>query len=254
MIAPIPVTERSVETGSSGTNIALSTVLIHAMEILMMVTLTLYGTWVAQGLIEEKSNRVVELLLVAAKPWHLLFGKVIGVGAVALVQYLIWLATVAIAMHWHTLEGIALMQIPGKILVSFPVFFVLGYLFYATLYGMAGSVVYRIKEQQMMLAPVQLLMMVSCYVGMAVLINPDSRFSVIVSLLPMCAPLAMFARITLTTVPWWQLVVSLGLCAGSIWVLVRMGERVYRHHVLRTSGKSGWKLLFQRERQMANNG
>lgn len=243
---PVPVQVQVLgDKVKSGDEMMESKMLVYLMEILLMITLTLYGTWVAQGLIEEKSNRVVELLLVAAKPWHILFGKVIGVGLVALLQYAIWLGAIGVAMGMHSGGGINISHVSPTTLVGFPIFFVLGYLLYATLYGIGGSLVYRPEEQQMALAPVQLLMVVSCYVGMAVLINPDSTFSVIVSLVPLCAPLAMFARLALTHVPMWQAGVSLALCCLFIWVAVKFGEKVYRTHALRTSGKSGWKLLLK---------
>jgi ABC-2 type transport system permease protein len=244
---PVPIDVQSLEpNGKSMDELIQAKMLVYMMEILLMITLILYGTWVAQGIIEEKSNRIVEMLLVAAKPWQILFGKVIGVGLVGLVQYAIWLSGILVAMAVHRSKGpVDISAVPLSTLVWFPVFFILGYLLYATLFGIGGSLVYRAEEQQMAITPVSLLMVVAFYTALGVFINADSTFATVVSLVPFCAPLAMFARIAMTHVPAWQVAASLLLLLAFIFAAVRIGERVYRRYALRTSGASGWKLLFR---------
>jgi ABC-2 type transport system permease protein len=246
---PVPISVQSLESnGKSAEELIQAKMLVYLMEILLMITLVLYGTWVAQGVIEEKSNRIVEMLLVAAKPWQILFGKVLGVGLVGLLQYAIWLGGVIGAMAVHRSAGpVDISAVSASTLVWFPVFFVLGYVLYATLFAIGGSLVYRAEEQQMAITPVSLLMVVAFYTALAVFINADSTFATVVSLVPFCAPLAMFARIAITHVPLWQVAVSLLLLLAFIFAAVRMGERVYRRYALRTSGASGWKLLFGRQ-------
>jgi ABC-2 type transport system permease protein len=228
-----------------------SQMLVYFMEMLLMFTLMMYGVWVAQGVIEEKSNRIIEMMLIAVKPWQILFGKVLGMGMVALVQYAVWTVGVVVSLLVrNSMSSIHLDTVPAATIAMFPLFFVLGYLFYAVLFGIGGSLVYRAEEQQLAVGPVSILMVLAFYSSMFVFTNPDSSFAVAVSFVPFLSPLTMFARVALGDVPLWQVLVSIAIMVVSILGEILLGASIYRRHALKTSGKSGWKLLLPAKRQV----
>ncbi|QQE78066.1 ABC transporter permease [Alicyclobacillus sp. SO9] len=228
-----------------------SKLLVDYMLVLLFATITIYGAWVAQGVVEEKSNRIVEMVLVTTKPWQILFGKIIGIGLVGLLQYAIWLIVAGgvILFRKHS-TLLPVEHVPAEMLVLFPVFFILGYMLYATLYGIAGSLVTRVEEQQMALTPVVIIMLILFYVTLfGILPAPDSIFSTVASFVPIVTPMAMFARAALATngVAVWQILISIGLVLILNTLLVLYGARVYKRFALRTSGKSSWRILWQKD-------
>ncbi|MBX6354179.1 MAG: ABC transporter permease, partial [Thermoflavifilum sp.] len=106
--------------------------------------------------------------------------------------------------------------------------------------------VHRSEEQQTVVTPVTLLLVLAFYASMVVLIQPNSTWAVIVSFVPLCTPIAMFARVALTHVPAWQVAVSIAGDMLVIWLLIWAGATVYKRYALHTSGQSGWKLLLHR--------
>lgn len=234
------------EKSKSSDQLVQSRILVYFMEILLMTTLMMYGVWVAQGVIEEKSNRIIEMMLIAVKPWQILFGKVLGLGLVALVQYAVWTVGVVVSLFLRqSMSSIDLHTVPAETIAMFPVFFVLGYLSYAVMFGIGGSLVHRAEEQQLAVGPVTILTVLAFYASMVVFASPDSTFALVVSFVPFFSPLTMFARIALTDVPLWQVLVSIVIMVISIWIETRIGAEIYRKHALKTSGKSGWKLLMR---------
>ncbi|SFU85204.1 ABC transporter permease [Alicyclobacillus macrosporangiidus] len=223
-----------------------STMLVYAMVILLFTTVIAYGAWVVQGVIEEKSNRIIEMMLIALKPWQILFGKVIGIALVALVQYALWTAGVLVARAIRgSAAAIPVEHVSPATLALFPLFFLLGYLMYATLFSIGGSLVHRAEEQQLAVTPVTLLLVVVFYASLLAVFKPDSTWATIISFIPPCMPIAMFARVALTHVPVWQLILSIAGGLVVIWLLVWAGAVVYRRFALHTSGASGWKLLLR---------
>ncbi|MCL6445971.1 MAG: ABC transporter permease, partial [Alicyclobacillus sp.] len=103
--------------------------------------------------------------------------------------------------------------------------------------------VHRSEEQQTVVTPVTLLLVLAFYASLVVLIKPNSTWAVIVSFIPLCTPIAMFARVALTHVPAWQVAVSIAGAMVVIWLLIWAGATVYKRYALHTSGQSGWKLL-----------
>lgn len=226
-----------------------ATVLVYFMLIMLFATMMMYGAWVAQGVVEEKTNRIVEMMLVTAKPWQILFGKVLGIGLVGLIQYVIWLAVLGGGLTLRKqLSGLPLGHIPASTFVLFPIFFILGYFLYASLYAIAGSLVSRPEEQQMALTPVVLCTLMLFYISVfGVLPHPDSTFATVVSFVPILTPMTMFTRAVMTTVPTWQILVGIVLTLLLNLVMIRYGARVYRRFALRNTGKASWKLLWKKD-------
>lgn len=226
-----------------------ATVIVYFMLIMLFATMITYGTWVAQGVIEEKTNRIVEMMLVTAKPWQILFGKVLGIGLVGLIQYAIWLAALGVGLTVRKqLSSLPLGHIPAATFVLFPIFFILGYFLYASLYAIAGSLVNRPEEQQMAVTPVVLLVVILFYITVfGVLPRPDSVFATVVSFIPILTPMTMFTRAVMIAVPTWQIIIGIVLTIGLNLVMIRYGAKVYRRFSLRTTGKASWKLLWKKD-------
>ncbi len=194
-----------------------------------------YGIWVASGVIEEKASRVVEMLLSAIRPKQLLLGKIIGIGALGLAQ-LIVISSFAIGLAFAT----------NAIDVSSSAFgaaglvigwFILGFAFYATLFAAAGSLVTRMEELQNVIVPINLTILVSFFISIGALQDPNGRLQVIASILPTSSALAMPVRIVLGAAPAWQIAVSLVALVGSTVLLVPFAARLYSGAVLRTRGR-----------------
>ncbi|TMK35627.1 MAG: ABC transporter permease [Actinobacteria bacterium] len=194
-----------------------------------------YGIWVASGVIEEKASRVVEMLLSAIRPKQLLLGKIVGIGTLGLAQ-LIVISSFAIGLAFAT----------NAIDVSSSAFgaaglvigwFILGFAFYATLFAAAGSLVTRMEELQNVIVPINLTILVSFFISIGALQDPNGRLQVIASILPTSSALAMPVRIVLGAAPAWQIAVSLAALVGSTFLLVPLAARLYAGAVLRTRGR-----------------
>jgi ABC-2 type transport system permease protein len=194
-----------------------------------------YGIWVASGVIEEKASRVVEMLLSAIRPKQLLLGKIVGIGTLGLAQ-LIVISSFAIGLAFAT----------NAIDVSSSAFgaaglvigwFILGFAFYATLFAAAGSLVTRMEELQNVIVPINLTILVSFFISIGALQDPNGRLQVIASILPTSSALAMPVRIVLGAAPVWQIAVSLVALVGSTVLLVPFAARLYSGAVLRTRGR-----------------
>jgi ABC-2 type transport system permease protein len=194
-----------------------------------------YGIWVASGVIEEKASRVVEMLLSAIRPKQLLLGKIVGIGTLGLAQ-LIVISSFAIGLAFAT----------NAINVSFSAFgaaglvigwFILGFAFYATLFAAAGSLVTRMEELQNVIVPINLTILVSFFISIGALQDPNGRLQVIASILPTSSALAMPVRIVLGAAPGWQIALSLIVLVGSTVLLVPFAARLYSGAVLRTRGR-----------------
>jgi ABC-2 type transport system permease protein len=194
-----------------------------------------YGLWVATGVIEEKSSRIVEMLLSAIRPRQLLAGKILGIGVLGLCQLL---AIAGFAIGLGTATGA--IEVPGTAIGAAALdigWFILGYAFYASLFAAAGSLVTRIEELQNVIVPINLTILVSFIISVGSLQDPNSTIAVVASILPVSAALAMPVRMVLGAAPGWQIALSLTLLIGSAIALVPIGARLYEGAVLRTGSR-----------------
>ena len=194
-----------------------------------------YGIWVATGVIEEKSSRVVEVLLSAIRARQLMAGKIAGIGVLGLLQ-LIFIATFAIALASVT----GAIDVPAN---TFPAaaltigWFVLGFAFYAAMFAVAGALVSRMEELQNAIVPINLLVFASFLISVGALQDPDSTIAKVASLLPISSALAMPVRMVLGSATTWEVVASLAIVIGSTALLIPLAGRVYAGAVLRTGAK-----------------
>ncbi|MFN2494518.1 MAG: ABC transporter permease [Pseudonocardiaceae bacterium] len=202
---------------------------------LLYIALLIYGNSVAQGVLEEKTSRVVELLLATVKPWQVLLGKVAGVGAAGLLQFAV-IGTVGLVGARVT-GTVTLPSATPVAVVAALVCFLLGFFLYATLYAAAGSLVSRPEELQAVTTPITLLIVVPFVVAFQVPDNPTGMLVTVLSLVPFFAPILMPILISLGVAAGWQIALAAGLTVITIMVLAVVGGRIYGNSVLRTGGR-----------------
>jgi ABC-2 type transport system permease protein len=203
--------------------------------ILMYMAVLTYGQWTLSGVTEEKTNRVVELLLAAVRPWHLLAGKVLGIGLLGLAQFVLALVAVLVTVR---VAGVAeLPEIPASMLVTLVVWFVLGFGLYSVIYAAAGSLVSRMEEAQNASFPVTIVAVVGFFVSFRVLDNPGDALAVVMSFVPFTAPFVVPIRLALDALPVWQHALAAALTLGAIYWLLRFAGRVYAGGLLQFGGR-----------------
>jgi ABC-2 type transport system permease protein len=190
-----------------------------------------YGYWVAAGVVEEKSSRVVEVLLATLRPSHLLRGKILGIGLLGLVQLLlIGLVGLFASSAVGTLEfPSGAIATVGLVLV----WFVLGFFFYATMFAVAGSIVTRQEDLQTTMTPLTILIVGSFFIGLSATSNPDSTLAVVASLLPFSSPLVMPTRIALGDAATWEVVASIAISVAATAALIPLATKIYSRALLR---------------------
>lgn len=205
------------------------------MMFLLYMGITTYGSLVAQGIVEEKSSRVVEILLATVRPWHLLLGKVIGLGLVGLVQLLI-LGVAGLVMATTsgvlTISGVATETLLWGLL-----WYVLGFFLYATVFAGAGSLVSRQEDMQTVLTPVTLVLLIGFLAGFTVIQQPEGTTAVVLSLIPLLSPILMPSRIASGAASWLEVSAALVLTLAAIAALTWLGARVYQRAILRTGSR-----------------
>jgi len=204
--------------------------------ILVYVALMLYGQAVAQGVVEEKTSRIVELLLTAIRPWQLLLGKVIGIGTLGLGQLLgVGIVGLVAGVSTHVLT------LPGSVAIGAVLgavgWFLLGYLAFALMFAALGALVSRQEDVAGAVAPLTLLIVFPYVLGISILpTNPDSTLIAALSLIPLFSPTLMPMRIA-SGVPFWQtgvaIVLTLAFIAGMVW----LAGRIYGNAVTRTGSR-----------------
>ncbi|QUQ69422.1 ABC transporter permease [Kutzneria sp. CA-103260] len=230
--AKVIVTPLEQQDPEQGSRIALSLV----TGVVLMISIMAFGTAVAQGVVEEKSSRVVEILLATIRPWQLLAGKILGIGVVGLIQVAIIAAaglTLANTSGVYTLPTVAVGTILGAL-----GWYVLGFFLYAALLAAAGSLVSRQEELQSAITPISILPTLAFVVGVNLLIpNPTNTISTVLSLFPLFTPTLMPARIALGVAPTWQVVLAVVLMIAAIVAVTWLAGRIYRNAVLQTGGR-----------------
>ena len=206
-----------------------------ALGIILWIALGQYGNMVAQGVVEEKATRIMEVLLATVRPSRLLAGKVIGIGLVGLLQLTIVGAAALVAVHVTNVAAIpalGLTSILGDIL-----WFLLGFLFYATAYAAVASLVSRQEEIQSAVAPISIFQITGYLLMYAALPNPSGPLATVCSLLPPFAPILMAVRMAASDVPLWQVGLAAALIVVSIVGLTWLAGRMYTNAAMRIGAR-----------------
>lgn len=201
--------------------------------ILIYLALMLSGQAVAQGVVEEKSSRVVELLLATVRPWQLMAGKVVGIGVVGLIQVaVIGVAGVVAGFATGSLSIRA--SAAASTIIWLVVWFLLGFVAYALAFAAVAALVSRQEDVASVVTPVLMFLIIGYVLGVSILpAAPDSPLIKVMSLIPLFAPTLMPMRIAMGGVPAWQMIVSVGGIAVLIPLLVWLSGRIYRNAVVR---------------------
>ncbi|WP_328607554.1 ABC transporter permease [Amycolatopsis sp. NBC_00345] len=205
--------------------------------ILIYMSLMLNGQSVAQGVVEEKTSRVVELLLSTIKPWQLMAGKVLGIGTVGLIQMLaIGVVGLAAGLGLGVLT-ISLSAAIGTV-VWLIVWYLLGFFMYSIVFAALGALVSRQEDVGGATMPALMLVIAGYVVGISVLpSDPSNSFAEVLSVIPVFAPTLMPMRLAMGGVPVWEAVLSVGLVVLLIPALIWLAARIYRNAVMRTGAK-----------------
>ncbi len=220
-----------------------------------------YGAMIMNSVVEEKTNRIVEVIVSSCKPMELMMGKIIGVGLVGVTQFAIWVVLLSIATGVMSFVGVGTaaasspdamsmgMNMPEtestaagivaalvginwfSLLGNFIIYFVGGYLLYASLFAGFGSAVDQASDSSQFTMPIILIMMVALYAGIACISNPNSPMAVWCSIIPFTSPVVMMVRLPFD-VPWWQLLLSIVLLFGTALLCIWISARIYRTGIL----------------------
>jgi ABC-2 type transport system permease protein len=243
------------ETGDSKTNLGANIAVGIACAILIYLCLFIYGAQVMRGVIEEKTSRIIEVIISSVKPFQLMLGKIIGVGLVGLTQFSAWiiLSIISTKIVGHALASpqggimgaLAVLQtIPfGSVLMYFLFYFLTGYLLYSALFAAVGSAVDSETETQQFMFPITMPLLFTYLLSVTILFRaPDSPLAVWLSIIPFTAPVAMMLRLPFG-VPGWQLAISMSLMVITFLFTTYVAARIYRVGILMYGKKASYKEL-----------
>jgi ABC-2 type transport system permease protein len=229
---------RTIRLSASGEREDRGASFFLSMTLLMTLytTVAMWGAALMNGVIEEKANRVVEIVVSSIPPARLFAGKLIGVGAVGLTQFLAWALSMAglsfFGGQGGLVGGVKLPEIPPLTIVLFVVFFLLGYFLYGAMYAAIGAAVNSQQEAQSLVFPVMMPLIVGVMLFPMVLASPDGPVSIAVSMVPFWTPLLMFLRVSALQPPAWQITLSIALTLVAIVALNWGAARIYRVGIL----------------------
>ncbi len=200
-------------------------------------SLIFYGVHVLRGVLEEKSNRIVEVIVSTVKPFELMLGKILGIGAVGITQVTMWVVFAAVISMPQVTMALSLSkdQVPslgGVQLIFFPIYFVLGFFLYATIYAGIGSMFNSEEDAQQMVSVATMMLVIPMFAMMPVMKNPGGPLALGLSLFPFFTPILMFLRIGVQMPPAWQIALSIGIMIGTILLLTWLVSKIYRVGIL----------------------
>ncbi len=218
-------------------------IVAYLLVFFLYMAMILYGTFVMRAVIEDKSSRVVELLVSSVNPFKLMAGKIFGVGAVGLTQFIIWALAAALIMAYSgallgmfgvdaTGKNLPIIDLDMAILAYFVLFFLLGYILYATMYAAVGAMVNAEQEAQQLVTPLILLLIVPMIMITYIIGNPHTTTSVVFSMIPFFAPMIMFTRIAVDMPPLPEILLSIAILIGSILLLIFLVAKIFRIGIL----------------------
>lgn len=251
-LSAIEITETGDKKANIGANIGLGI----ACAVLIYLSLLVYGSQVMRGVIEEKTSRIIEVIISSVKPFQLMLGKIIGVGLVGLTQFAAWiiLSIISTKIAGSAFSGTQggfmsfmtiLKTIPlNYILGLFLFYFLTGYLLYSALFAAVGSAVDSETETQQFMFPITMPLLFTYILAVSVLFRaPDSALAVWLSIIPFTAPIAMMVRIPLVDVPAWQMTLSISLMIAGFLFTTYVAARIYRVGILMYGKKANFKEI-----------
>lgn len=228
-----------------------------------------YGAIIMRSVIEEKTSRIIEVITSSVKPFELLMGKVLGVGALGLTQFMIWSLSASgllalavpvtalvlgdsasVAGSSAEVQAAAASEMPfeiptigAELWITFILFFLLGYLIYSALFAAVGSAVDSESDTQQLMLPIMLPIILPMLFLGRVAQDPDSTFSIITSMIPFFSPMLMPVRVAMTDVPAWEYLSAIALMTGTFIGLIWLSSRIYRVGILMYGKKASFKEM-----------
>ncbi|MCT4785929.1 ABC transporter permease [Exiguobacterium aestuarii] len=246
---PIQLDESYLGRGGENSDELLSSsALVYVMLMLLYISIITYGSMISTEVTTEKSSRVMELIISTTHPVTHMLAKVTAIGTLALIQIGIFLGFGYVSASGSELATTVIENAGNaRAVIYLLVFFLLGYLLYASLFAVLGSLVSRVEESQQMVMPVIMLLVAAFLVAMFGLNNPDATIVTILSFVPFFAPMLMFLRVMLVDVAVWEVALSIGLLIGTIGVTLWIGSKFYRGGVLfyGTNAIKQWRQILQ---------
>ena len=248
-----------------------------AFGYLIMMFIIIYGNFVMRSVIEEKTNRIIEIIISSVKPFQLMMGKIIGNSLAGILQFAIWsILGLLLFFIFSSLFGLQMgastaitpenlnavnpssftekiplyieefKQLPlGTLLVSFVIYFIGGFFLYSSFYAAIGAAVDNETDSQQFLLPIILPLILGVYIGFFTVLNdPHGTVATVFSLIPLTSPIVMLMRIPFG-VPWWQLVLSILLLYATFLFVVWFAAKIYRVGILMYGKKPTWKELYR---------
>jgi ABC-2 type transport system permease protein len=228
LLAPVAVT--SVELGPAPGRSAGDETAVFVMTVLLFSCISVYGSMLLTGVLEEKSSRVVEVLLARMPARVLLAGKIAGIGLLGLAQ--VGATAIGALVAATAVSSVQLPAVRGAVLAWAVVWFLLGYLLYATVYGTLGSLGSRAEDAQSLAGPATIVLVAGYFASFLMIAQPDSTMARAVSYFPLTAPMAMPGRIAMGAATWWEPLLAVALTVAAIAGLVWFAGRVYTGAIL----------------------
>jgi len=251
---------------------------------IIYITIFLFGSQVMRGVLEEKTNRIVEVLISSVKPFQLLMGKIIGVGMVGLTQFVLWIALFGIfilagsailsttvspealaayvengsAVSSNATTDLAMEQLgmgdfySSFISMNWPLtltcflfYFIGAYLLYGSLLAAVGAAVDAEADSQQFMMPITIPLIAAIALAQLVIVNPESSIARIFSIFPLTSPIIMLVRVAMKSFEWWELILSMLLLVATFIGSVWVAGRIYRTGILMYGKKASWKELYK---------
>lgn len=268
----LKITKTSGEDALKGLN-EIKIAIGAAFGYLIMMFIIIYGNMVMRSVIEEKTNRIVEIIISSVKPFQLMMGKIIGTSLAGILQFSIWAVIGVLLLFgmsaWLGVDATAapseemlnaaaenagtlslyireLWELPiATIVISFIIFFVGGYFLYSSFYAAIGAAVDNETDSQQFLLPILMPLILGVYIGFFTVISePHGTVATVFSLVPLTSPIVMLMRIPFG-VPWWQIILSMVLLFGTFLLVVWFSSKIYRIGILMYGKKPTYREIFK---------
>ena len=255
---------RAENVNDKKANSGVASTISFVSGFLIYFILLVYGSQVMMGVMEEKTNRIAEVIVSSVKPFQLMLGKIIGIGLVALTQFLLWIAFIFLIYNITKASGAGNSSISAAvgsiqnvftsvnvpmIIGCFTFYFLGGFFFYSSLYAAIGSAVNEdMREAQSLSFPITMLVIFSVSIMTVAIKNPTGPVAVWASIIPFSSPIIMMTRVPFGvpgTVPYWQLLVSMLTLVVSFIFMVWISGKIYRTGILMYGKKPTWKEMIK---------
>lgn len=247
VLQPAQVRARHIsdEEGAEA-GLAARQILSFVLGMMLYFLLLQYGIQVMMSVIEDKSTRVVEVMLASVRPHELMGGKMVAQALVGLTQMAVWAGSSLAILHFsHTALPVQIdaSVIPLSVWAAFATYFLLGYLMYSALYAAVGALSNNIQDAQPLSQPITFAIIIPFILSFAAHDSPDATWVQWLSVIPLTSPMVMFARVMSGKPEIWQVALSIVLLAATAWLFVRVAGRLFRLSILDFGGTKGWKQV-----------